>query len=111
MDGAVSRSSDYNCKGSMLSFEPGTIDAALASLTTRSEVLEVPTGPRFGAFRSSRIQPEDGGSSKHDFDHSRLRRTQAASGIGDKAFAFVSAGGFTEAVSSPPPVSRRRPAR
>ncbi|MGH2633239.1 MAG: hypothetical protein ACRDG3_07500, partial [Tepidiformaceae bacterium] len=42
------------------------------------------------------ISPEDGGASKYNFDHSNIDNPQDLSGIGDKAFAFVSAAGFTE---------------
>ena len=50
----------------------------------------------FSSNGSIEIQPEDGGASKYDFDHSNIDHPQDLSGIGDKAFAFVSAAGFTE---------------
>ena len=50
----------------------------------------------FSSAGSIEVQPEDGGASKYSFDHSNIDHPQDLSGIGDKAFAFVSAGGFTE---------------
>jgi len=50
----------------------------------------------FSSAGSIEVQPENGGASKYSFDHSNIDHPQDLSGIGDKAFAFVSAGGFTE---------------
>ena len=50
----------------------------------------------FSSNGSIEIEPEDGGASKYAFDHSNITNPEDVSGIGDKAFAFVSAAGFTE---------------
>ena len=42
------------------------------------------------------VLPEVAGASKYGFDHSNIDHPQDLSGIGDKAFAFASAAGFTE---------------